>query len=71
MDASKFGEFHQQIRRNQDELTSYLKELDSWKDEISKKDSSLSAGNDPKKPNTASVSENHPLNILDTFVCYV
>lgn len=41
MDAAKFGEFHQQIKRNQDELTGYLKELDSWKEEVSKKDLSL------------------------------
>lgn len=60
MDAAKFGEFHQQIKRNQDELTGYLKELDSWKQEISKKDSVLLSGVDPSKSNgddTTAVSD--------------
>ena len=58
MDSAKFGEFHQQIKRNQDELTSYLKELDSWKEEISKKDSKLNAGSGEDSKSKGSHSGN-------------
>lgn len=41
MDAAGFGAFQQQITRNQAELTDYLKDLDSWKTDISEKDKKL------------------------------
>ena len=65
MDSAKFGEFHQQIKRNQDELTSYLKELDSWKEEISKKDSKLNAGGGEDSKSKGS----HSGNVSWLFCC--
>jgi len=41
MDAAGFGAFQQQIKRNQNELQDYLKDLDSWKDSMAKREQKL------------------------------
>ena len=51
MDASGFGAFQHQIKKNQEDVQSYLKDLDSWKDSISKTDDALRSG---KKANANS-----------------
>jgi len=51
MDSNSFGAFQQQITRNQDELKDYLKDLDSWKESISKKDRSLAEKTDDATQN--------------------
>ncbi|MCG8626180.1 MAG: hypothetical protein MJE68_29810 [Proteobacteria bacterium] len=42
MNAEQAGMMQMQLRHNADELQSYLKDLQSWEDEIKEKDKNLS-----------------------------
>lgn len=42
MNAERAGLMQMQLRHNADELQSYLKDLQSWEEEIKEKDKSLS-----------------------------
>jgi hypothetical protein len=42
MNAERAGMMQMQLRHNADELQSYVKDLQSWEDEIKEKDKNLS-----------------------------
>ena len=42
MDAHQAGQMQMQLRHNAEDLQSYLKDLQSWEDEIKEKDKNLS-----------------------------
>ncbi len=52
MNKEKFGEFQLQMRQNHEDLQDYLRDLDSFTDEIKKKDDNLKQ----QTPNKSQVS---------------
>lgn len=55
MNAERAGMMQMQLRHNADELQSYLKDLQSWEDEIKEKDKNLSK----QKPILKEVRQNY------------
>lgn len=55
MNAERAGMMQMQLRHNANELQSYLKDLQSWEDEIKEKDKNLSK----QKPTLKEVRQNY------------